>query len=348
MSNQQISHSQFTTPAEIVAWMGAIQAQDYPGAKWSIGLRLPIGVTDADIEQAVADRELIRTWPMRGTLHFVAPQDVRWMLKLLTPRVIAGAASRRKNLSLNDKVFGKAKEVLAAALQVGRVVTRAQLLTSLEQAGIATANQRGYHILWQLSQDGLICFGPNEGKQPTFVWLEDWLPPQPQISREEALAKLTTTYFSSHGPATVQDFMWWSGLTAVDARAGIALAGSSITPETIDDSQYFLSRRQPRPVSSEPIYLLPGFDEYLLGYKDRSAVLAPAYSQKVVPGGNGMFLATILVDGQVVGTWKKTATKSKIKIKLKPFDVSAEHPSKAIAEAANRYASFTGLPVEIF
>ncbi len=232
-------------------------------------------------------------------------------------------------------------------MQGGKIVTRAELMTALDQAGIPTASQRGYHILWQLAQDALICLGPNQGKQATFVWLADWLPKVPEITREESLTRLTQTYFTSHGPATIQDYMWWSGLTAADVRAGLKLAGSNLVAETIEGSEYYLSpNHTDSPSGQSHVYFLPGFDEYLLGYKNRTAVLEPTHSQKVVPGSNGMFLATIVLDGQVVGTWKKTATKTKIKISFNLFNDSTKLMRKAMAEATDLYQGFIGAPVE--
>jgi hypothetical protein len=206
LTHQQITGSSFTQPAEIVAGLGAMQAQDYTGALWSIGLRMTTA-TEQHIEQAIADRTVVRTWPMRGTLHFVASQDVRWLLPLLTPKVIAGSTGRYRQLELDDVAFARSQEVFINALQGGKQVTRDELLQQLDEAGIATTGQRGYYLLVHAAQQGLICFGVPSGKQQTFVLLDEWLPPAKPVAREEALAELTRRYFTSHGPATFMGFV---------------------------------------------------------------------------------------------------------------------------------------------
>jgi len=215
-SNQLIARQTARTPAEVVAWLGAMQAQDFLGAKWSVGLRA-LGVSDATVDQALADRTIVRTWPMRGTLHFVAPGDVRWMLALLASRVLAASKGRWQSLGLNDNIFAQSQKVFRQALHGGQL-TRNEMYQALERAKISTAGQRGYHLLWRNAQEGLICLDAPQGKQQTFVLLDEWVPPAKPLQREEALAKLVLRYFVSHGPATVKDFVWWSGLTGKTPR----------------------------------------------------------------------------------------------------------------------------------
>lgn len=345
LSQQQIAGTKFKTPGQIVAWLGAMQAQDYAAAKWAIGLRLP-KATEADIEQAIAGRTIVRTWPMRGTLHFVAAEDVRWMLALLTPRVMANSTRRHKQLELDGTIFTRAKDLFAQALQGGRQLTRQEMMQVLEQAGIATGQQRGYHILVWAAQTGFICFGPMRGKQPTFVWLDEWLPPGKSLARDEALAALALRYFTGHGPATLQDFGWWSGLVAAEARAGLNMVKSQLCQETLDGQTYWMSPDTAALATKLPAtYLLPGFDEYLLGYRDRRAVLDPAYAQRVVPGGNGIFNPILVINGQVVGTWKRTFKKEAVAIALNPFQGLNEAEVHPIAVAAERYGLFVNRPV---
>lgn len=345
LHNQAITPAEVATPGAVVKQLGAVQAQDYLGSLWALGLRMQKAV-EADIEQAIANREIIRTWPMRGTLHFVAPDDVRWMLALLTPRIIARAARRHKQLELDATTFARSETLFAKALQGGKQLTRPELMDVLEQDGISTNTQRGYHILWRAGQSGLICFGPRRGKQDTFVWLDDWLPKGKSLSREESLFELAHRYFSGHGPATIHDFMWWSGLPAADARAGLAMVEAQLAHEERDGQTYWFSPEWPAPkVDSPTAYFLPSFDEYLLGYKDRSAVLDPAHATKVVPGANGMFKPIIVIDGRVVGTWKRTLKKEKVVMALHPFNALSEAEGEAVAVAAERYGAFVNLPV---
>jgi hypothetical protein len=341
--NQQIASTKFKEPSQVVSWLGALQAQDYAGAKWSIGLRLPDAI-DSDIEQAIAAKTIIRTWPMRGTLHFVAPEDVRWLLALLTPRIIAQGAGRYRQLELDEAIFARSKELFAKALQGGKQLTRDEMHQLLERAHISTAGQRGYHILCRSAQDGLICFGAPSGKQQTFTLLDEWVPPTKSLERDEALAELVKRYFTSHGPATLPDFVWWSGLTVTDARAGLEIVKSQFIQETLNGQTYWMSPDRPVIADNSPtIYLLPGFDEYMLGYRDRTAVLEAIHTQKITPGNNGMFSPTIVIDGKVAGTWKRTFKKDTVVMAVSPFTSFSEAQSRAISAAAKRYSTFVGL-----
>jgi hypothetical protein len=347
---QQIVAAQAKDPGGVVARLGALQAQDYPGAQWSIGLRLPDGAVEADIERAVADRSIVRTWPMRGTLHFVAAADVRWMLELLTPRVLAGSAARQRQLGLDDAIFARSKELFAQALAGGKQLTREEMYQTLERGGISPAGQRGYHLLWRNAQEGLICFGSHTGKQPTFTLLDEWIPGARHWEREEALAELARRYFTGHGPATMHDFCWWSGLLTADAKAGLEMAKPHLMPETVDGKVYWMSRGTPDAVAASrhaapSVFLLPGFDEYLLGYTDRRAALDPLHAPKIVPGNNGMFMATLVIDGRVAGTWKRTLRKQAVTVMGLPFAALSDAEERAIAVAAQRYGRFLGLPV---
>jgi len=322
-----------------------VQAQDYGGALWAIGLRMA-GATERSIEQAIAERAIVRTWPMRGTLHFVAAQDVRWLLALLTPRVIAHSAGRYRQLNLDEATFARSKEVFAKALQGGKQLTRDEMLQELEQAGISTAGQRGYHLLGRSAQDGLICFGTRRGKQQTFTLLDEWVSLSKSLTRDEALAELTRRYFTSHGPATVQDLMRWAGLTAAEAKTGLAAAEKVLVQKTVADRAYWMARDLPElNTGTTATYLLPGFDEYLLGYSDRSAVLDPAYAQRICPGGNGMFSPTIVIDGVVTGTWKRTVKGGAVVIETIPFRPLTPAENEALSAAADRYGEFVGMPV---
>jgi hypothetical protein len=343
LHNQRIVGAGFERPGSVVAWMGAVQAQDYLGALWALGIRTETSREDA-IEQAIADRTIVRTWPMRGTLHFVAPADIRWMLALLTPRVIVGQRSRHRQLDLDQAVFDRSRDLLTRALEGGRRLTRDALYETLEAKGIATAGQRGIHILQRLAQEGLLCFAARQGKQQTFALLDEWVPPAKEPTREEALAELAERYFTSHGPATVQDFTWWSGLTVADARLGIELAGAHLERETIDGLTYWLGTTESAtsPSSSPSVWLLPPFDEYTVAYKDRSAVLDPAQGGLI--SSNGIFYPAIVLDGRVAGTWKRAFKKKSVVITLSPFAPLKKKERQAATEAAERYGAFLGMP----
>lgn len=346
LHNQHVSRPAFEKPAEVVAWLGAVQAQDYLGALWATGLRMR-GAVEADIEQALASKKIVRTWPMRRTLHFVAAEDVRWMLELLTPRIVAASALRSQRIGLDEATFTRCKKLFVRALEGGRQLTRKALYEVLERANISTANYCGLHILSRLSQDGLLCFGSREGKQQTFALLDEWAPTARTMQRDDALAELTRRYFNSHGPATLQDFVWWSGLRTADARAGLEMVKSQFIQEAAGGQTYWLSSSMPTAKDASPTaYLLPPFDEYTVAYRDRSAVLNPLYA-KQVNTGNGVFSPIIVVDGQVAGTWKRALRKNSVAIKLSYFNKLNRAQTRAVAEAVSRYGEFLGVPVEL-
>lgn len=308
-----------------------------------MGLRLP-GSTDADIEQAIIAKEFVRTSMARGTLQLVAAADIRWMLALVTPRIITSIAARYKELELDEAIFTQTKKLLVKALEGGKQQTRSELFTMLEQEGIATPGQRGVHILNRAAMDGLICQGLMQGKDTTYMLLDEALPPTPAKSRDEAVIELVRRYFTSRAPATLQDFVWWSGLTLTDARKGMAELKSEFHEVKIDDQTYWLPEKMPDiPKRDASVYLLPGFDEYLISYRDRSASLDPLHANKIVPGGNGVFMATIVSEGRVVGIWKRAVKKQAIQITLHPFDTLTASELEGISAAARRYGEFMGL-----
>lgn len=332
---------------DVVSWLGAVQAQDYPGSLWAIGLRTS-GATEADIEKAVAERSIVRTWPMRGTLHFVAAKDVRWMVELLATRIVRGRAQwLYKQLGLDEAVFTRSKKLFGKALQGGKQLKRTAMYELLERARIPTAEGRGLHLLSWLAHEGFLCFGAREGKQPTFALLEEWVPTAKVMKRDESLAELARRYFTSHGPATLQDFVWWSGLTVGDARAALEMAKSHLAQDTFDDRTYWLASSAPAAKEPpEPVYLLPSYDEYTVAYKDRSAVLDPSYT-KHVNSGNGIFSPIIVIDGRVVGSWKRAVKKDSVVITPSLFEKLSKTQTRAIAAAAKSYSQFIGLPVSL-
>jgi hypothetical protein len=339
---QGIFYPLFDKPREVVAWLGAVQAQDYLGSLWAVGLRLP-EATETSVERALSEREIVRTWPMRGTLHLVAAADVRWMLELLTPRVVAGSAGHYRRLGLDEGTFALSRKLFVKALRGGRQLTRPELYRRLEEAGISTAESRGLNILGRLAQERLICFGARAGKQQRFALLDEWLPEAKSMPREEALAELAKRYFRSRGPATVQDFAWWSGLTNADAASGVGLAKEHLSREVIEGRDYWFSTSAPvAEAGPRSAHLLPAYDEYTVAYRDRSAVLDPLHARRP-DSGNGIFGPTLVVGGQVVGTWKRTLKKGSVEVALNPFRPLKKNERQAAAAAAQRYGAFLGL-----
>lgn len=323
-----------------------MQAQDFAGAKWSIGLRLP-RATDAAIEQALADGSIVRSWPMRGTLHLVAPEDLRWMLMVTTPRLLAGVTRRQAALQLTQSQLDRARAAAVAELTGGRALTREDLHGVFATAGIAPEGQRGYHVLWYLSQTGTLCFGPTRNKQQTFVLLDEWVAAAPSYPRDEALGQFARRYFTSHGPATVHDLAWWASLTVTEARRGVAVARKALAELELDGTTYYLAPQTLAIPAAPPTgtYALPGFDEYMLGYKDRSAALAPEHAAAIVPGSNGVFMPTMVVDGMVAGTWKRTLKSRDIVVEPQPFARLSAPATVEFDRAIKKYGDFLGLPI---
>ena len=293
--NQGLAGDGFERVEDVVRWFGAVQGQDILASLWALGLRVPIS-TEARIEKAIEDGEILRTWPMRGTIHFVPAEDARWMLDLMTPRIVARSAKRYRDLDLDEKAFESAREEIRAILEGGKVVTRPDLMLYLESRGISTSGQRGYHILYHLAQQGLLCLGPREGKQQTVVLLDEWVPESRNLTRKESLAEIATKYFRSHGPATLHDFVWWTGLTVADCR--VAMDGISSRLEEWKDGDRTLWH-MPTGDEGEPerIMLLPFVDEYMVGYRDRSDFLKPEYTERTFHG----LMSVVISDGEIVG-----------------------------------------------
>lgn len=339
-SNQLITGSTATSVGSVVARLTAIQAQDFRGALWSVGLRLP-GSTVAQVEHAIADREIVRTWPMRGTLHFVAAPDVRWMLQLLGPRMIKSSAGRMRQLEIDDAMLSRSRKLITKAMRDGRQLTRPEIYALLARARISPEKQRGIHIISRLAHEGLLCFAPDKGKQAAFALLDEWIPESRTLDGDEALAELGVRYFRGHGPATDRDLAWWAGLSLGGARKAALLAASSLAEEIVDGVTHHVAREAVSATSSpRTVHLLPGFDELLLGYSDRRAVLDPVHAQTILPGKNGMFLPTIVAGGRVVGTWRSRADRGKIIVDALPFARLSARDDRAMAATAKRYERF--------
>ena len=342
LANQLIATHPLATPADVVSWLCAVQSQDYAGGKWAIALRLD-RATEPAIEQAIAERSIVRTWPMRGTLHFVAAADVRWMLDLLAKRPLARAASRHRQLELDDDTFRRARRVIERALHGGKQITRVDAYSLLDASGVSTAGQRGIHVLAQLAHEGVLVFGAREGKQQTLALLEEWVPPAPSLTRDEALAELARRYFHGHGPATDRDLAWWSGLPLTDARAAIEMATDTLVHERIKDMTYWSGECVEAARSPRGAVLLPPFDEYLVGYSDRSAALDPVDAPKI----GAMLRPTIVLDGRVAGTWRRRFERGAVVITLEPFRPLADRSHRAVEAAARAYAAYVGMPLRL-
>ncbi len=347
LHNQRLVGNPFEKPEEVVRWLGAVQAQDYAGAKWAVGQRLN-GVADAAIEQAFTDGTILRTHVMRPTWHFVLPADIRWLLELTAPRVKTHLASTDRRLELDSAILGHGSAVLEKALQGGKHLTRVELISVLQQAGIATDELRLTHIVMHAELDGIICSGARRGKQHTLALLAERAPQAQRLERDHALAELARRYFMSHGPATLKDYVWWSGLTVADARAGLDMVSPQLVHETLDGQTYWFAESAPAAPARAPIpHLLPNYDEYTVSYVDRSAAFDSSHTAKLDSRGNILFNNTMVIDGRIVGTWKRTFKKGVVVIELAPFAPLTATEEKAITAAARRYGEFLDLSVKL-
>jgi hypothetical protein len=338
LSSQRLAKSSFKQAEQVVEHLGVIQAQDYSAGKWTIGLRLPNSI-DASVEKAVVDRSIIRSWILRGTLHFVTPDDLRWMVKLVASKLISNNARRYRELELDGETLNRSNDVLANALQGNKQLSRPALFEVLQKHGISTEGQRGVYMLQRASLDGLICQSGVERNYPIFITIEGNIPKGRILSREESLTELARRYFISHGPASLQDFVSWSGLLISDARAGLEGAKKNLEKEEIDGIEYWSDPtlkviKTPSPTA----YLFPSYDEYWIAYKARSAIVASSDAKRV-DLHNG-YSPTIVVDGQVIGLWRRTIKKNKITIETTFFRDLNNAEQKAVQDACERYVAF--------
>jgi hypothetical protein len=336
--------------ASIVEWFGAMQAQDVNSGLWSLGVRLP-GATIDDIAAALERREAIRTWPMRGTVHWVPPADAHWMLDLMGSRALAGAEKRRQTLGLDAADADRAVELLRAALTGGKRLTRAECLVALTDGGIEVGGQRGYHLLWYASQRAVIAIAPHVGKEQTFVLLDDWVPAPRRPSREEALGIIALRYFRGHGPTTRKDFAGWTGLTMTDCKTGIAVAGDELTAVDVEGVEMLMAagaaNGSVEAGAADRWLALPGFDEYLLGFKDRSMMATPEQLAAVIPGGNGVFQSTLVRGGRVVATWKRTIGRTGVTVAVQPLVTFSSRDRHNAEAALQPFADYLGLPLTV-
>ncbi len=345
LHNQLLSQTKCSQPEEVVEWFGAVQAQDYAGAKWALGQRLE-KTTESAIEKAFNEGKILRTHVMRPTWHFVTPADIRWMLQLTAPRVLSFIAFMDRQFGLDKVDFKRSNKILAKALQGGQQLTRIELASILQRNGFQTNANRLGHLLMHAELDGIICSGGKQGKQFTYALLDERAPQARTLEREDALAELTQRYFRSHAPATLQDFMWWSGLTASDARQGIELNRSHLASEVVGNRTYWLPTSTPVKKLSHTAYLLPNYDEYTVGYTDRSAIFDEIHTDKL-DSRESILVQTILVEGRIAGTWRRTLKKNEVILELSPFFPLKKAEDQAVRAAVQQYSQFLELPVVI-
>ena len=343
---QRLTGEPFASAVDAVGWLGAVQSQDYGGAKWALGQRTR-GVADADVDALFDGGAILRTHVLRPTWHFVLPDDVRWLLELTGPRVKARLAQGDRQMHIDGAVVRRSHAVIEAALRGGAHLTRAELGAALERGGIPASGQRLGHLAMHAELDGVIVSGPRRGRQFTYALLEERAPGARRLDRDEALVELTRRYFRSHGPAQVQDFTWWSGLTAADAKRGLALAGPALVQETIDGASYWSSPGAVRLAERGPVVrLLPNYDEFLVAYRDRSAALDPDRELDLASfSRSGILTHVVVVDGWVRGCWSRRLRGRQVEVELEALDPLDAAGTAALRRALDDLARFLGAPV---
>jgi hypothetical protein len=337
--NQQLSVASFQTPAELVSWMGAIQAQDYAMAKWAVGLRIK-NANDEIIENAITDGSIIRTHVLRTTWHLVTPSDIRWMLQLTAPGIYKQMAYYDRQLEIEQKELMKSAKLFEKTLIGEKQLTRPELEEIFTKAKFNCDGMRFGHLLMHAELQGLICSGAKKGKQITYALLEERVPAARKYNREESLAMLTQKYFQSHGPAMLKDYMWWSGLTAKEAKEGIALLGRKINNVSYNEEMLWYIDLPDKIKMDKTIYLLPNFDEYIVGYTNRDALMPENSGSELSREGNPLFSNTIIMNGQVYGTWKRTLKSNGVTINTTVFDELSIANKKQIEQAELRFQKF--------
>ena len=347
LAGQFLTTRGLARPSDVVRALGAVQAQDYAGAKWALGQRTH-GATDADVEREIDEGRILRTHVLRPTWHFVAPDDIRWMLELTAPRVNAAIAYHGRYWGLDRGDYRRSNAAFTKALVGGKCLTRTELGAHLERAGVKTVTgQRLGHLVMQGELDALLCSGPRRGKQFTYALLDERAPAAPNVTRDEALLELTRRYFATRGPATPRDFAWWSGLTVTDAKRGVEMSGRELERVTLGTEDYWIAAAAPRPPRTSSAHLLPNYDEYFIGYRNRSAVAERLGDSTAITGGNALIPYVIVVDGQLVGTWRRTLEKDGVILTLDLLTRLSAAESKRVMSAARRFGDFVGLRADI-
>jgi len=343
LANQHLARQRSTEPRAVVAHLGVVQSQDYPGALWALGLRVAKS-TQASLECAFNSGAILRTHVLRPTWHFVTPQDIRWMLALTAPRIKRAMASRERELGLNDELVARTNTVIARALEGGKQLTRPELRAALHAAGIAVADGSVLsHLVSRAELDGVVCSGAMRGKQHTHALLEERVPWAPLLERDEAVAELACRYFTSHGPATLNDFAWWSGLTVADGRRGLEAHASRFVSEKASGLTYwFASSASPTTALAPATLLLPNFDEFTVAYRSRELFYPGELRRRADPRDVGPFGNVIVIGGQVVGIWKRSVVNERLRIEPHWFNPPSRRDETTFAEAAERYADFRG------
>jgi hypothetical protein len=348
--NSRLTGDGFGSADEAVRWHLAMQAQEYGPAKWSIGQRSK-GVDDADVDAAITDGTIVRTHVLRPTWHFVARDDIRWLLAVSGPRVQQGNAGRHRQLGLDARTLTRAEKVTTSALEGGNRLTREELATEFDRRRLDRGGQRFPYLLMHCELVGLIGSGGRKGKQHTYALLDERVPPDRRpLDRDAALVELVRRYLGSHGPATVKDMSWWSGLTMTDIRHAIDLLGDEVARDDVDGLSFVSasSERSTRPPAAGGAHLLQTYDELVVGYTESrfhgeavGDLAREAWNDRTYPTG------VFLLRGRVFGHWRRTLDAKRIRVAIHTYADATAADERSLGAATRRFGRFVGLPVEV-
>ncbi len=345
---QHLVGAPFASALEAVRHFGAVQSQDYPAAKWALAQRVA-GATDANLDQLFDSGAIVRTHVLRPTWHFVAAEDIRWMLELTGPRLHARDAGRRRELGIDQAQIVAAQAAWRKAMRGGNSLTRTELGETLTAAGIDAEDSRLMHLGMAAELDGVLISGPRRGKQMTWMLMDERAPRARSRDRDDSLRELAVRYFRSHGPAQLQDYVWWSGLVTSEARRGVELAGPALAHRSIDGSDYWFDPSLDwRPAGRTAVHLLPNFDELTVAYRDRSALVHADYPFRPELFAFSSILGNVItVGGELRGAWRKTNTREGVRVEMKPLGPVPSAERDGVIRAAARYSRFLERPVEV-
>ncbi|HEY4867185.1 MAG TPA: winged helix DNA-binding domain-containing protein [Candidatus Dormibacteraeota bacterium] len=347
LHNQRLGRVQFARAEEAVGWLGAVQAQDYSGAKWALAQRTR-GATDMQLDRLFAEGVILRTHVMRPTWHFVLPHDIRWLLQLTAPRVNAASAYYYRKVGLDEALFRHSNRALAGALEGGQQLTRTELARVLERAGIPASGIRLAYLMMRAELDAVVCSGARRGKQFTYALLDERAPVAAVLDHDEALAELARRYFTSHGPALLQDYVWWSGLTVADARAGVEMAASHLAADAIDGRTYWSARVATGAEDRSPVvHLLPNYDEYLIAYRDHTPAFDPSLFTDASAVDRVLARHILVIDGRVMGGWRRLIEKDRVTVEVEPLAPLGAAQEEALQAEVERYEGFIGMPASL-
>jgi len=346
LKSQQFVNAELNSAKDLASYMGAMQAQDFEMVKWAVGIRLPNSRIQT-VESAINKGEVIRTHLMRPTWHLVSADDVYWLLELTASKIKSSMKSRDRQLELSETILKKTNRILEKALLGRNYLSREEIKIKFEKNKIVTDNNRLSHILLNAELDKIICSGPIKKNKQTYALLDERVSNKRNFTRDEALAELATRYFTSHCPATIKDFSWWSGLSVKDAKNALEMVKSNFISETINSETYWFASSVSKIRNlKNTIHLLPAYDEFLISYKDRSASLPRRINNKAV-SSNGIFYPILLFNGQIAGLWKRATTKDKVVVNIDLFKRSNKNTKLFISEAADRFHHFLGKQIEV-